>query len=87
MPRTVLITGATRGLGRSIAVAFAKSGYQVALNYAHNEDNAREALAEVRDHLMELKGNMEKTAAGSAPAGVTLQWQPLVPRPALSVTC
>lgn len=50
MPRTVLITGATRGLGRSIAVAFAKAGYQVALNYAHNEGNARDALAEVREH-------------------------------------
>jgi 3-oxoacyl-[acyl-carrier protein] reductase len=49
MKRTVLITGATRGLGRAIAVSFAKAGYQVALNYAHNEDNAREALAEVQD--------------------------------------
>ena len=47
MSRTVLITGATRGLGRAIAVAFGKSGYQVALIYAHNEANAREALAEV----------------------------------------
>ena len=50
MKRTVLITGATRGLGRAIAVSFAKAGYQVALNYAHNEDNAREALEEVQQH-------------------------------------
>ena len=50
MKRTVLITGATRGLGRAIAVAFAKSGYQVALNYAHNEENAQAALAEVNQH-------------------------------------
>ena len=70
MPRTVLITGATRGLGRSIAVAFAKSGYQVALNYAHNEDNAREALAEVREHAANGGGGEIFNADALSEAGV-----------------
>ena len=70
MSRTVLITGATRGLGRSIAVAFAKSGYQVALNYAHNEDNAREALAEVREHAANGGGGEIFKADALSEAGV-----------------
>lgn len=44
MNRTVLITGATRGLGREMALHFAREGYQVALNYAHNDRNAQDAL-------------------------------------------
>ena len=71
MSRTVLITGATRGLGRAIAVAFAKSGYQVALNYAHNEDNAREALAEVQANAANGGSGAIFKADALSEAGVT----------------
>ena len=40
MSSTVLITGAARGLGRAIAVAFAKSGYTVGINYSKSEAEA-----------------------------------------------
>ena len=33
MQKTVLVTGASRGIGREIAVRFAKAGYNVAVNY------------------------------------------------------
>jgi 3-oxoacyl-[acyl-carrier protein] reductase len=46
--KTVLVTGASRGIGRAIAVAFAKGGANVALNYAGNEAAAQEALALVQ---------------------------------------
>ena len=71
MSRTVLITGATRGLGRAIAVAFGKSGYQVALNYAHNEANAREALAEVEQHAANGGSGAIFKADALSEAGVT----------------
>ena len=34
--KTVLVTGASRGIGRAIALAFAKSGYHVFLNCNHS---------------------------------------------------
>lgn len=36
--KTVLVTGSSRGIGKAIAVKFAKKGYDVIINCAHNED-------------------------------------------------
>lgn len=46
--KTVLVTGASRGIGRAIAIAFARGGASVALNYAGNAAAAAEALALVQ---------------------------------------
>ena len=43
--KTVLITGATRGIGEAIARAFSSSGYNVIINYNKSEQKAK-ALAE-----------------------------------------
>lgn len=44
----VLVTGASRGIGRGIAIELAKTGARLAINYAGNEAAANEALALVR---------------------------------------
>ena len=44
----VLVTGASRGLGRGIAVALARDGLSVAIHYASNRRAAEETLAECR---------------------------------------
>src|SRR5207247_1504720 len=37
-----LVTGGSRGIGRGICIELARHGYAVAVNYAGNEDAARE---------------------------------------------
>jgi 3-oxoacyl-[acyl-carrier protein] reductase len=46
--KTVLVTGASRGIGRAIAIVFARGGANVALNSAGNDAAANEALALVQ---------------------------------------
>ncbi len=45
--KVALITGASRGIGRSIALALAKEGAAVAINYAGNVKAAEEVQAEI----------------------------------------
>jgi 3-oxoacyl-[acyl-carrier protein] reductase len=40
--QSILITGASVGIGRQIAVAFAKRGAQIVINYKKSEEDARE---------------------------------------------
>ncbi|MGM0522583.1 MAG: 3-oxoacyl-[acyl-carrier-protein] reductase [Bacillota bacterium] len=47
MTKVALITGASRGIGREIALTFAKNGYNVVVNYNGNEDKALAVKAEV----------------------------------------
>lgn len=48
MAKTVLITGASRGIGRATAAAFAKEGYNVAINYLKSEKSANELAENLR---------------------------------------
>lgn len=38
--KTVLITGGTKGIGKAVAQAFLNAGYEVILNYTHDEEAA-----------------------------------------------
>ncbi len=44
-PAVILVTGASRGLGRGIAIELASGGYSVAINYACNKQAAEECEA------------------------------------------
>ena len=50
--KTVLVTGSSRGIGRAIALAFAKNGYHVFLNCNHTIT----ALERVRKEIEEIPG-------------------------------
>lgn len=48
--KTALVTGASRGIGRAIALAFARSGYNVAVNYNGSEAAAEEVRCEAASY-------------------------------------
>ena len=49
MKKTVLITGASRGIGASCALEFAKNGYDVVINYLSSCESALELKKEIEN--------------------------------------
>lgn len=47
-PRRVLVTGASRGIGRAIAAGLARDGFAVVLNYQRSKDAAEELAGQIR---------------------------------------
>ena len=47
MSKIVLVTGASRGIGRAIALKFAKPDYHVIVNYAGNKEKALSVKEEI----------------------------------------
>ena len=63
MKKTVFITGAAKGIGRKIAIDFARSGHNVCINYNKSDDMAL-SLAKILDEekctYIMLKGDISR---------------------------
>jgi NAD(P)-dependent dehydrogenase (short-subunit alcohol dehydrogenase family) len=58
-PKTVLITGAAKRIGRQLAIAMAEAGYDVAVHCNHSRQEAEEVAASIRG-----KGRKAAVVAG-----------------------
>lgn len=61
MSKVVLVTGATRGIGKQIAITFAKEGYNVAVNYRtenENLENLKKEIEEIGVKCLAVKGDV-----------------------------
>lgn len=59
--KTVLITGGSRGIGKSIALEFAKLGASVIINYRSNDEEAEQTVKEIKEnggYAIKIKGDI-----------------------------
>lgn len=53
-----VVTGASRGLGRQIALTLSKYGYNVAVNYLHSKTEAEEVVSAIGKAAIAVKADM-----------------------------
>ena len=61
---TVLITGASRGIGSAIAKSLAKKNYNIVINFRENEIEAKRVFDEIKEYnsnVLMIKADIRKT--------------------------
>jgi len=61
--KVALITGASRGIGRAIALLFAKEGAKVVVNYLNSKEKAEEVVNQIKEigsDAMAVKADVSK---------------------------
>jgi NAD(P)-dependent dehydrogenase (short-subunit alcohol dehydrogenase family) len=71
-----LVTGASRGVGRAIALALARRGYDITVGYAASDDAARAVVAEIEGlgrRAIAVKSDLRTEGGAGALAEQTLE--------------
>src|SRR3972149_10321858 len=74
--KVALVTGAARGIGRSIALRLAEDGCRVAINYLRNEAAAQEVAEAIKakgGEAILLQGNVGESGAAADVVGKVMQ--------------
>jgi 3-oxoacyl-[acyl-carrier protein] reductase len=74
--KVALVTGASRGIGRAIAISLAEAGANVAVNYAGNESAAAEVAAHIQSlgrKSIAIKANVGNSSEVDAMVKQTLE--------------
>jgi len=61
--KTALITGASRGIGKAIALLFAREGADIAITNIVDDEEFRNALKEIKIHGVKVKGYISNAAS------------------------
>jgi NAD(P)-dependent dehydrogenase (short-subunit alcohol dehydrogenase family) len=80
--KTALVTGASRGIGRAIALELAREGAKVAINYSSSEGKAKAVAEEIK----ELGGTASSARRTSAIPRKSGRWSRRSPRSSLTWT-
>jgi 3-oxoacyl-[acyl-carrier protein] reductase len=75
--KVALVTGASRGIGRAIAVCLAEAGADVVINYAGNEQAAQETASQVESlgrRVLLVKADVADSAQVEDMFKKTLEW-------------
>lgn len=59
--KVAIVTGASRGIGKGIAIELAKAGASVVINYKNNDEAAEKTLQEIRElggYALKIKGDV-----------------------------
>jgi 3-oxoacyl-[acyl-carrier protein] reductase len=65
LTKSVIVTGASRGIGRAVAIRLAGDGFAVAVNYAGNPTKAEEVVTEIKSYggqAIAVQANVANTA-------------------------
>ena len=66
MSQAALVTGASRGIGRAIAIELGKKGFNVAVNFAGNAELANQVVSEIKalgSEAISIKADVSDSAA------------------------